>query len=165
VHPILGIVDHGSRFAVAPRVLRDRSTVTVLRALLNAVERHGTPRMVRTDNEAIFTNGLFRFVLALLGIRHQRTELHCPWMNGRVERFFGTLKAKLDRWCVDGGDQLSLALGDFRTWYNHVRPHQHLAGRTPFEAWRRIDPYADSPKEARYFTAWDGMLTGYWLRR
>jgi transposase InsO family protein len=165
VHPILGIVDHGSRFAVALRVLRDRSTITVLRSLLDAIERHGRPRSVRTDNERIFTNALFRFVLAALGICHQRTVLHCPWMNGRIERLFGTLKEKLDRWSVDGFEQLALALGDFRVWYNHVRPHQHLAGRTPFEAWRRIDPYAQAPKESRFFTAWDGMLTGYWFRR
>lgn len=165
VHPILGIVDHGSRFAVALRVLRDRSTITVLRTLLDTVERHGKPRAIRTDNEAIFTTTLFRFVLAVLGIRHQRTELHCPWMNGRVERFFGTVKGKLDRWSVDGADQLVLALGDFRTWYNHVRPHQHLDARTPFEAWRRIDPFREPPRAARFFTAWDGMLTGYWLRR
>ena len=86
-------------------------------------------------------------------------------MNGRVERFFGTLKEKLDRWSVDGRDQLMLALGDFRAWYNHVRPHQHLRGRTPFEARHEIDPYAAPPREIRYFSAWDGMLTGYWMRR
>lgn len=85
-------------------------------------------------------------------------------MNGRVERFFGTLKAKLDRWAVDGGEQLALALGDFRTWYNHVRPRQHLLGQTPFEAWHGLDPWS-VPKAVRYFSAWDGMLTGYWIRR
>ena len=44
---------------------------------------------------------LFRFVLFLLGIRHQRTDLHCPRQNGRVERFFGTLKHSLNRLAVD----------------------------------------------------------------
>lgn len=72
-----------------------------------------------------------------------------PWQNGRVERFFGTLKAKLNLWGVDSGEQLDLALGDFRDWYNHVRPHQHLGGRTPAEAWLRIDPYATAPKGVR----------------
>ena len=165
VHPILGIVDYGSRFSVALRALADRSTITLLRAILDAIERHGKPRALRTDNEAIFTSPLFRFALAVLGIRHRRAELHCPWMNGRVERFFGTLKKRLDGWAVDSLDQLDLALGDFRIWYNHVRPHQHLGGRTPFEAWQAIDPYAAPPREVRYFSAWDGMLTGYWLRR
>lgn len=139
LHPILGIVDHGSRFAVALRVLPNKAAITLLRALLDA--------------------------LALLGIRHQRTERHCPWQNGRVERFFGTLKERLDGWAVDSLGQLELALADFRSWYNHVRPHQHLGGRTPAEAWRRIDPYAQVPKEVQPFSAWDGMLTGFYLRR
>ncbi len=165
LHPILGIVDHGSRFAVALRALRDQSTITILRALLDAIERHGKPRAVRTDNDGVFTSKLFRLVLAILGIRHQRTEPHCPWMNGRVERFFGTLKQKLDRWAVDGFEQLEFALEDFGAWYNHVRPHQHLGGLTPAEAWLRIDPYATEPRSASYFSAWDGMLTGFYLRR
>jgi len=101
----------------------------------------------------------------ILGIRHQRTELHCPWQSGRVERFFGTLKEKLDRWAAFDLEQLTLALADFRAWYNHVRPHQHLGGRTPAEAWTGIDPYESAPKEVRYFAAWDGMLSGYWMRR
>ena len=165
VSPVLGIVDHGSRFAVTLHALADKTTINILRALLDAIERHGKPRSIRTDNESTFTSVLFRIVLAILGIRHQRTDPHCPWQNGRVERFFGTLKGKLNFWVVDGVEQLDLALGDFRAWYNHVRPHQHLGGRTPAEAWSGIDPYASAPKEARYFSAWDGMLTGFYLRR
>lgn len=163
-HAILGIVDHGSRLAVSLRVLVDRSSVTILRALLDAIEHHGRPRAIRTDNEAAFTSRLFRFVLFVLGIRHQRSEPHCPWQNGRVERFFGTLKGKLDRWAVASAEELTLALGDFRVWYNHVRPHQHLGGRTPAEAWCGIDPFGQTPRAARYFSAWDGMLTGVYLR-
>lgn len=79
--------------------------------------------------------------------------------------FFGTLKGKLDRWAVEGGEQLAFALADFRTWYNFVRPHQHLGARTPAEAWAGIDPYAVAPRAASYFSAWDGMLTGYYIRR
>jgi transposase InsO family protein len=164
IHPILGIVYHGSRLAVGLRALPDKATIAILRALLDAIERFGRPRAVRTDNEAVFTSRLFRFALWVLGIRHQRTELHCPWQNGRVERFFGTLKEKLDRWQIDSFEQLGLALGDFRAWYNHVRPHQHLGGRTPAEAWTGVDPYAAAPRSASYFSAWDGMLTGIRLR-
>jgi transposase InsO family protein len=165
VHPILAIVDHGSRLAVSLRALPDKATIAILRALLDATERFGKPRAVRTDNESVFTSRLFHLALWSLGIAHQRTEPHCPWQNGRVERFFGTLKEKLDRWRVDGRNQLALALGDIRAWNNHVRPHQHLGGRTPAEAWAGIDPYAAAPKSASYFTAWDGMLTGFYLRR
>jgi transposase InsO family protein len=164
-HPILGIVDHGSRLAVSLGVLSDKATISILRALLDAIERHGKPRSIRTDNEVVFTSRLFAFALAMLGIRHHRTEPHCPWQNGRVERFFGTLKQKLDGWAVNELGQLQLALGDFRAWYNHVRPHQHLRGLTPAEAWEGIDPYAKAPRAVEFFSAWDGMLTGFYMRR
>jgi hypothetical protein len=57
-------------------------------------------------------------------------------------------------------EELNAALGDFRAWYNHVRPHQHLGGRTPAEAWAGFDPYVAAPCEVRYFSVWDGLLTG-----
>jgi putative transposase len=66
--------------------LADKRSVTVVRALCDAVERHGTPEAIRTDNEAIFHSCVFKTALKLLGIRHQTTELHCPWQNGRIER-------------------------------------------------------------------------------
>ena len=83
IHPILGIVDHGSRLAVLLAALRTRTTIAILCALLDAIERYGLPRAARTDNDGAFKSWLFGFALALLGINHQRTEPHCPWMNGR----------------------------------------------------------------------------------
>lgn len=86
-------------------------------------------------------------------------------MNGRIERFFGTLKAKLDTLVPADGASLQLLLGEFLVWYNAVRPHQHLDGATPDEAWQRIDPYVVPPKSTRWFEAWGGRLTGFYLRR
>ena len=85
--------------------------------------------------------------------------------NGRVERFFGTLKDKLDRLAVDSFEALNLALGEFRFFYNHVRPHRNLHGLTPAEAWSGTSPFADASKGEYWFEAWDGLLTGYYLRR
>ncbi|MFZ6736109.1 hypothetical protein ACO0LG_29610, partial [Undibacterium sp. Ji42W] len=55
-------------------------------------------------------------------------------------------------------------LAEFATWYNVIRPHQHLHGLTPAEAWRGIDPYKIVPQSVQHFTAWDGLLRGYYLR-
>ena len=133
--------------------------------LTEAIQRYGKPRIVRTDNEAVFTSQVFRFALFLLGIRHQRTDPGCPWQNGRVERFFGTLKEKLDQLAVDSFEALNLALGEFKFFYHHVRPHQNLNGGTPAEAWAGVDPFADGFRKEYWFEAWDGLLRGYYLRR
>jgi len=80
-----------------------------------------------------------------------------------VERFFGTLKEKLDRLAVDSCEALNGALSEFRFFHNHVRAHQNLDGRTPAEAWAGIDPFADGCKKEFWFDAWDGLLRGYYL--
>ena len=100
-------------------------------------------------------------------IQHQRTDPGCPWQNGRIECFFGTLKQKqnLDQWSVDSVEELGNALAYFRFFYNHVRPHQNLSGRTPAEAWAGTDILAGEPKMACWFEAWGGLLQGFHLRR
>jgi putative transposase len=138
--------------------------ITLPRKRLDAIERYGKPQAIRTDNEAIFNSSLFRISLALLRIAHQTTELHCPWQNGRIERFFGTLKAKLDRWAVPDQAALNASLTIFRCWYNHVRPHQHLQGHTPAEAWDRRN-IRRRPRRRVWFEAWDGLLQGEYLQR
>ena len=50
-------------------------------------------------------------------------------------------------------------------WYNHVRPHQYLNECTPAEAWSNIDIYTKPIKDKTWFDAWDGLLTGFYLRR
>lgn len=164
-HMILGILDHGTRTNLALRALPSKATVCILRQLLDVIECYGKPRCIRTDNEAIFTSRLFRFCLRTLGIRHQTIDLHSPWQNGRIERFFGTLKRKLDHWVVSDLEGLNVSLAEFRLWYNHIRPHQHLQGKTPAEIWKGIDVFRHPHQHVIKFEAWEGLLTGYHLRR
>ena len=153
---ILGILEHKSRLSLGLAVLKDKASITILRYLLDAVERYGKPRLLRTDNEPVFTSWLFKLGLWFMGISHQRIDACCPWQNGRIERFFGTLKEKLNQWQVSSLEQLNGALVQFRFWYNHVRPHQNLNGRTPSEVWEGIDVFSGRPKHEYWFEAWDG---------
>jgi transposase InsO family protein len=130
--------------------------------LLDIIEKHGKPKIIQTDNEPVFVSRVFRWGLAFLGIRHRRTEPHCPWQNGRVERFFGTFKHYADK-AVFNAKYLQEALGEFAVWYNFVRPHRHLEGRTPGEAWSGVEPCGQAPNVCRRFSAWRGMLRGYWM--
>lgn len=164
LHYLFGIIDHGSRALLHLQALHNKTSLTLLACLLEVIHTHGKPKIIRTDNEAIFTSKKFRHGLKLLGIRHQRTDPGCPWQNGRIERLFGTLKQKLDQWQVQNFAQLNRDLQSFRHWYNHIRPHQNLDGRTPSETWSGINPYSKSPKQEYWFEEWDGLLAGYCLR-
>lgn len=98
-----------------------------------------------------------------MGIKHQRTETACPWMNGRVERLFGMLKEKLNQWEVNSFESLNHSLHLFRFYYNHVRPHQHLQGLTPAEIWRGKTNLIRNNNKVYWFNEWEGLLTGYYL--
>jgi len=165
IHSILGFIDHGTRRLLSLAVPADKCAWTLLGHLFLAMGRYGKPKALRSDNEHVFTGKVFRLGLRLAGIRQQRTQLGCPWQNGRIERLFGTLKNKLDQWCVADKAQLNHALASFALWYNAIRPHQNLNGRTPMEAWAGVDPYRNAPKQALWFEAWGGLLTGFYLRR
>jgi putative transposase len=141
-HFVLAILEHASRAALALEALESKSSWALMLRRIEAIKRYGKPCTVRTDNETVFTFKVFGCALFLLGIRHRRTDPGCPWQNGRVERFFGTLKERLDQLAVHSRDALNAALVEFRFFYNHVRPHQNLRGRTPAEIWADVDPFA-----------------------
>lgn len=174
LHFLFGIIDHGSRALLHLQAPHNKTSRTLLACLRVVIRIHGKPKIIRTDNEAIFTSRIFRRGLKLLGIRHQLTDPGCPWQNGRIERLFGTLKQKLDQRIysplpragegLGEREQLNNDLVTFRYWYNHVRPHQNLDGKTPAEAWGGVNPYAKPPKQEHWFEAWDGLLAGYCLR-
>lgn len=157
-HLALGIIDSGSRACLTLRNLKSKASVTLLRCLLDAIEHYGQPKYLRTDNEPVFTSRLFRFGLFLLGIKHQRTDTHCPWQNGKVERFFGTLKNKIRQYPPLDFEHCCLQLKEFRLWYNHVRPHQNIGGYTPAEAWSKTKPKSNG--KHFYCSAWNGVLSG-----
>ena len=153
----LGIVDHGSRVCIALRELSDKRSLTILRELIRAMRQFGLPRRIRVDNERCLTSTVMRAALTLLGVRLQTIDKHCPWPNGRIERFFGTFKAAIRRIVVAGVD-LPHRLIEFRAFYNHARPHQHLDGRTPAEAWRGV---AKAHGEGKFIELWSGVLSGW----
>jgi putative transposase len=164
IHSILGIIDHGSRKLLTLETAHSKNAWTLLGHFFLVIGKFGKPRAIRSDNEPVFKSRIFRSVLALVGIHHQFTAPGCPWMNGRIERAFGTLKNKLDRLKINGHETLAQLLTEFSFWYNATRPHQHLNGLTPDEVWYDINPYAHPPKSVQIFSGWGGLLRGLYLR-
>jgi transposase InsO family protein len=93
------------------------------------------------DNAPVFHAKVFCGALRWMGIRQQFTKPGCPWMNGRIERLFGTLKNVLKSISFRDERALGVLLARFCFAYNTLRPHSALNGRTPDEAWHNVDPY------------------------
>jgi putative transposase len=147
---VFGVIDHGSRAVLSLSPAVKRNSLVLLGKLLIALGSYGLPRAVRTDNEAVFKSWMLKGVLKILGVRQQFTELASPWQNGRIERFWGTLKRELQPagvlWKKDGlavGTRMKFAsvaamgclLDAFKDSHNLDRPHQSLKEATPASVW------------------------------
>ncbi|GEN22524.1 hypothetical protein HCU01_04730 [Halomonas cupida] len=157
---ILGLLDHGSRACLQLCVLEDKRSLRILRELITACRRFGMPKQIRVDNEACFNSMLLRTALAWLGIRLQTIAPHCPWQNGRIERFFGTLKQHLNTVIPIDDADLKIMMAEFRCWYNHAKPHQHLYGYTPAEVW---EGRPKSTRTPQFISIWNGRINGWWF--
>jgi transposase InsO family protein len=163
-HANIGIIDHGARALLCLRTLTIRNSWTLLGYLCLTIGRYGKPRKLRSDNEAIMNSWVFKTFLKLVGIQKQTTNVHSPWQNGRIERLFGTLKPVLRQLQIVGMTQLQAALDEFKTFYNHARPHTNLNNQTPAQVWQS---QCHKPKQRRkpkpklvIVQAFDGLMTG-----
>jgi transposase InsO family protein len=159
-HLVFAIIDYGSRRCLCLQPLNNKRSITLVFYLFKTIHHFGKPKSIKTDNERVFTSRLFKTTLNLFRIKHQRSDIACPWQNGRVERLIGTFKEKISKLFITDQHHLAQLLPDFIFWYNAVRPHQHLGGKTPLETWHRVNVFQKPYQHRHHFEAWDELLTG-----
>ena len=129
-------VDDHSRLAYA-EILDDEKGATCAQFLLRAAAwfaGHGiTVREVITDNALNYTRSNdFTAAVNAISAKHRRIRPHCPWQNGKVERFNRTLGTE---WAYHepftSNNARTQALAPWLTTYNTHRPHHALAGHPP----------------------------------
>jgi putative transposase len=145
-----GILDHGSRICLAATPVARYNSLILLGRLIQTMGEWGLPRAIRSDNDAVFKTKLFRWTLKLIGVQQQWTDIGSPWQNGRIERFWRTLKEGVleKRESIKDGliaiktqfkfadvDAMAHTLCQFQHLYNTQRPHQSLKGATPAMVW------------------------------
>jgi transposase InsO family protein len=88
---------------------------------------------VMTDNHWSYTKSrAVADVLASLGADHITIRPHCPWQNGKVERYNRTLQTEWAyRQVFTSNQERADALASWLEYYNHQRRHSSLAGLPP----------------------------------
>jgi transposase InsO family protein len=94
---------------------------------------------VMTDNHWSYTKShAFTDALTVVGARHITIRPHCPWQNGKVERFNRTLQTEWAyKQVFTTNDERSNALPSWLDYYNHHRKHSSLGRRPPIT---RVSP-------------------------
>ncbi len=117
---------------------------------LSMLMDHGTPWFGTTNQHGLTWVSVWLLkqgvVLRYSGVGHPQTQ-------GKVERFHQTLKARTRH------RGLPVTMGEWRRWawefrkeYNHERPHESLAMKTPGEVYKPVNlrPYQRQPREWEY---------------
>ena len=137
------MVDDHTRLAYS-EIHNDEKGVTAAGFLTRAAEffaAHGIDSIERvmTDNHWSYTksNDVAAAIKAM-GASHKRIKPHCPWQNGKVERFNRTLQTEWAyRKVFTSNDERSAALPDFIHTYNNTRRHHALGAHPPIS---RLSP-------------------------
>lgn len=130
------VVDDHSRLAFSEIHINERADTTAA-FFARAVEffaSHGvTIERLMTDNAWSYRHGnRLRELLAEHGITHKFIRAHCPWQNGKVERFNRTLATEWAyRQVFLSNDERAAALAPWLENYNTQRRHTALGGRPP----------------------------------
>lgn len=136
---LTGVDDH-SRFCVCAGIMVRATGRAVCGFLAEALERHGVPEEILTDNGKVFTNRfglkatevLFDKICRENGIVHRLTAPASPTTTGKVERFHRTLRQEfLGGQIFPSQVVAQKELDDWVGDYNTMRPHQSLGMATP----------------------------------
>lgn len=139
---IAGSLDDHSRYLVGlGAAAGDADGDLVWSVIMAGVDECGIPSMSLSDNGIIYTGrfhaheSAFEINLRALGVRTINSAPFHPQTCGKIERFWQTLKKWLNaRDPAVTIDELNAMLEEFRSFYNHRRPHRALRGATPAEA-------------------------------
>ena len=130
----LTIVDEYCHYAIDIVVGWRLGSQAVIAALAAAVQQHGAPRHLRSDNGGEFIAHTLQRWLKDTGITARYIEPGSPWQNGINESFNGRFRDEcLNRELFATVLEAQCLARDFRDEYNTIRPHSSLAYRTPHE--------------------------------
>jgi transposase InsO family protein len=104
----------------------------VCRMFNTAIHSQGVPQHLSTDHDPVFEAHRWAANLRILEIDEIKTVPHVPLSHPFVERLIGTMRREfLDYVLFWNGRDLERKLAEFQVYYNEVRCHASLNGRTP----------------------------------
>lgn len=130
---IFGILDHFSRKILHLGIhLGEPGANWIINQIRSIIAEYSCPIAIITDHGEQFTSKEFKRFIYNFKIDHRKGKIRSPFSNGKIERFFGSLKRDILKLTpVLAVDRLTSLLKDYQIYYNQYRPHQSLLGSTP----------------------------------
>jgi len=129
---MLTVLDEHTRECHVLRADRALKSTDVIALVGQAVEQHGAPEFIRSDNGSEFIAHELQAWLARERIKTIYIEPASPWQNGFVESFHGRFRDEcLNREQLWTLTEARVVIEDFRIDYHTRRPHSRLGYRSP----------------------------------
>jgi len=136
---LVAVIDLYSRFVVNWSLSNTMTTEWCKEALAEAVEKHGCPEIVNTDQGSQFTSDEFtQFVLEDMKVRISMDGKGRAIDNIFIERLWRSVKYE-HVYLFPAADGLECygGLKKYFEYYNHIRRHQSLDDETPFSVYQQ----------------------------
>jgi putative transposase len=138
---LVAIMDWASRAVLSWQLSNTLDAAFCVRALEEALARFGRPEIFNTDQGSQFTSAAFTGRLSAAGIGISM-DGRGRWLdNVFIERLWRSLKyEEVYLKAYTDGHEARVGIAAWFAFYNGLRPHQALAGRTPMAVWRAKKP-------------------------
>jgi putative transposase len=141
---LINVIDAGTRFILVSKLSKTCNIQDMISVFIDAQKKAGgaIPKVILTDGWKAYIEGIEQVFGAdtkhIVSTPFTEKELS----TNVVERWHGTLKDRLKPMRgMDKSDTQQLILKGFIFYYNFLRPHESLNGKTPAEAAKIKYPY------------------------
>lgn len=136
---LVAIIDVHSRYIVGWDISNTMDASWVIKTIKNAIEEHGTPEIINSDQGTQFTSDEYvEFIKSLKTVKISMDGKGRATDNAFIERFFRTIK--YDRLYLNpsrDGHELFNACEDFINYYNLRRSHSSLGKVAPVKVYKK----------------------------
>jgi len=130
----LNIIDPFNRLCKGMFISYSMPAKRVIELLERAIECHGKPTAIRTDNGPEFISKQFQLWLKHKEIKWANIRKGNPQENCFIERFNRTAREDLFNANIFSSlDDANEKAAEFKDEYNMLRPHESLNNKTPLE--------------------------------
>ena len=140
---LIGFMDDNSRFLVGWGLFRSQTTKQVQEVFRAAIEKHGLPKEVLSDNGRQYYTwrgkSQFTIMLTKLGIAHIRSRPYHPQTCGKIESFWRNMWQEcLSAVPLSSFEEAEQKIGEYVAHYNFKRPHQGIGNLVPADRFYRV---------------------------
>jgi putative transposase len=136
---LTAIIDHYSRYIVSWDVFNNMNAENTLEVFKRAIEEHGKPEIINSDQGSQFTCPLWTEFADQEGVRISMDGKSRALDNIYIERFWRTLKRDyvyLNP--AENGTELFKGIKGYISYYNNTKSHQGIGRISPVKLYKQV---------------------------